>query len=136
HQQGYQGSAQDRLVAGPNGLLTSQLNYEKYDADLLPNSTAPYRLLLETTEGGFFDRQSRRSNRFQWQEIYQLSERHFLGTHNLKAGLDFSHSNYDGRQAFSTADIFGTAGYSLERIEFGAPTGFSVDQNEFAWFTG
>ena len=54
----------------------------------------------------------------------------------LKAGLDFSHSSYDGRQAFSPVDIVGTAGYSIERIEFGAPTRFSVDQNEFAWFVG
>ena len=136
HQHGYQGSAQDRYIFGANGLLTSQINYQKYDADILPNSTAPYRLLLETTEGGFFDRQSRRSNRFQWQEIYQLGQRHFLGTHTLKAGLDFSHSSYDGRQAFSPVDVVGIAGYSIERIEFGAPTRFSVDQNEFAWFAG
>jgi len=136
HQHGYQGSSQDRYVLGANGLLTSQINYQKYDADILPNSTAPYRLLLETTEGGFFDRQNRQSNRFQWQEIYQSGERHFLGTHTLKAGLDFSHSSYDGRQAFSPVDLVGTAGYSIERIEFGAPTRFSVDQNEFAWFVG
>ena len=68
--------------------------------------------------------------------MYQFGERHFLGTHILKAGLDFSHSSYDGRQAFSPVDIIGTAGYSLERIEFGAPTRFSVDQNEFACFVG
>jgi len=136
HQHGYQGSVQDRWVLGTNGLLTSHFNYEKYDADILPNSTVPYRLFLETTEGGFFDRQSRRSNRYQWQEIYQAGERHFLGTHILKAGFDFSHSSYDGRQTFSPVDLVGTAGYSIERIEFGAPTRFSVDQNEFAWFIG
>ncbi len=33
-------------------------------------------------------------------------------------------------------DIVGTAGYALERIEFGAPTSFSVGQNEIAWFVG
>jgi len=136
HQHGYQGSVQDRYVLGTNGLLTSQMNYQKNDADILPNSTAPYRLLLETTEGGFFNRQSRQSSRYEWQEIYQSSQRHFLGTHTLKAGVDFSHSSYDGRQAFSPVDIVGTAGYSLERIEFGAPTRYSVDQNEFAWFAG
>lgn len=136
HQHGYQSSLQDRYVLGAKGLLTSQINYEKFDAAILPNSTAPYRLLLETTEGGFFDQQDRRSNRYQWQEIYQSGERHLLGTHTLKAGLDFSHSSYDGRLAFSPVDIVGTAGYSLERIEFGAPTRFSVDQNEVAWFVG
>jgi hypothetical protein len=136
HQHGYQTSVQDRYVLGTNGLVTSQINYQKYNADIQPNSADPYRLLLETTEGGFFNRQSRNSNRFQWQEIYQSSERHFFGTHILKAGIDFSHSSFDGRQAYSPADIVGTAGYSLERIEFGAPIRFTVNQNEFAWFAG
>ena len=136
HQRGYEGSVQDRYVVGSTGLLTSQINYEKYDADILPNSTDPYRLLIETTEGGFFDQQRRRSNRFEWQEIYQSGQRNFLGAHVLKAGLDFSHSSYDGRQAFLPVDIGGTAGYSIERVEFGAPSSFSVDQNEFAWFVG
>jgi len=136
HQRGYQASAQDRYVMGSNGLLTSQINYQKFDADVLPNSTAPYRLLVETTEGGFFDQQRRRSNRLEWQEIYQSGQRNFLGTHVFKAGLDLSHSSYDGRQASSPVDIVGTAGYSIERIEFGPPTKFSVDQNEFAWFVG
>ena len=133
HQRGYQTALQDRYVFG-TGLLTSQFNYQKSDADILPNSTAPFQLLLETTEGGFFDRQSRRSDRFEWQEIYQFGARHFHGTHILKAGLDYSHSGSDGRQAFSPADVIGTAGYSLERIEFGAPTRFSVDQNEATFF--
>ena len=116
HQRGYQAALQDRYVFGANSLLTSQFNYQKTDADVLPNSTAPYRLLLETTEGGFFDRQNRRSNRVQWQELYQSGEHHFLGTHTLKVGFDFSHSDYDGRQEFSPVDIVGTAGYALERI--------------------
>ncbi len=135
HQRGYQTALQDRYVFG-TGLLTSQFNYQKSDADILPNSTSPYRLLLETTEGGFFNRQNRESKRFEWQEIYHFGERHFYGTHILKAGLDFSHSAYDGRQAFSPVDVIGAAGYALQRIEFGAPTRFSVDQNEFAWFVG
>jgi hypothetical protein len=135
HRRGYQTSFQDRYVFG-TGLLTSQFNYQKSDADILPNSTAPYRLLLETTEGGFFNRQDRESRRFEWQEIYQFGEHQFQGTHTLKAGFDFSRSSYDGRQAFSPVDVIGTAGYAVERIQFGAPTHFSVDQNEFAWFVG
>ena len=136
HQRGYQASLQDRYVLGASGMLTSQFNFQKTDADVLPNSTAPYQLQIETTEGGFFDRQNRRSNRYQWQEMYQFGERHFLGAHTLKAGIDFSHSSYDGREAFSPVDVIGTAGYSLERIKFGAPTQFSIGQNEFAWFVG
>jgi hypothetical protein len=136
HQRGYQAAVQDRYVFGANGLLTSQISLRQFDVDILPNSTAPYRLFLETTQGGFFDRQNRRSKHFEWQETYQAGQRHFLGTHTLKTGVDFSHGSYDGRLAFSPVDIVGSADYALERIQFGAPTRFSVDQTEFAWFAG
>ncbi|MEP7364789.1 MAG: carboxypeptidase regulatory-like domain-containing protein [Acidobacteriota bacterium] len=136
HQRGYEASMQDRYIFGAKGLLTSQVNLRQYDADILPNSTAPYRLLLETTEGGFFDRQRRRSRSVQWQEIYQAGQWHFLGTHTLKAGLDFSRSDYDGRQSFSPIDVVGATGRSLQRIDFGSPTSFSVGQTQIAWFAG
>jgi hypothetical protein len=93
-------------------------------------------LLVETTEGGFFNRQNRDTDRVQWQEIYQSSPKHFYGDHQLKVGFDFSHSSYDGRQQFLPVDIVGVSGTTLQRIEFGAPTTFFVHQNEFAWFGG
>jgi hypothetical protein len=136
HRRGYQVSAQHRYVADLGGLLSSQVSYERFDADLLPNSEGPYRLLVETTEGGFFNRQDRDSHRFQWQEIYQASPKHWYGEHQLKFGFDFSHSSFDGRQQFLPVDIVGVAGSTLERIEFGDATTFDVNQNEFAWFVG
>src|SRR6266478_3527457 len=136
HQRGFQISAQHRYVSESGGLLSSQLAYERFDADVLPNSQDPYRLLVETTEGGFFNRQNRDTDRVQWQETYQSSPKHFHGVHQLKVGFDFSHSSYDGRQQFLPVDIVGVTGSTLERIEFGAPTNFSVRQNEIAWFLG
>jgi len=136
HQRGYQISGQHRYVTDSGGLLSSQVAYEDFDADLFPNSQDPYRLLVETTQGGFFNRQDRGTNRMEWQEIYQPAAKHFWGDHQLKAGLDFSHSAYDGRQTFMPVDIVGVSGSTLERIEFGTPTAFSVHQNEFAWFVG
>jgi len=136
HQRGEQVSAQHRYASESGGLLTSQFAYERFDANLFANSQDPYRLLVETTEGGFFDRQNRDTDRLEWQEIYQSSAKHFHGLHQLKAGLDFSHSSYDGYQQFSPVDIVGVAGSTLERIEFGAASNFSVHQNEFAWFVG
>jgi hypothetical protein len=136
HQRGIQTSLQDRVVIGDDGLLTSQVNYGRFNADVTANSTDPYRLLVETTEGGFFSLQKRRSNRFEWQEMYQSGARHFLGSHVLKVGFDLTHSSYNGRQQFLPVDIVGTAGYALERVEFGRPAVFSRGQNEFAWFVG
>jgi len=136
HRRGYQVSAQHRYLADSGGLLSSQVSYERFDADLLPNSEDPYRLLVETTEGGFFNRQDRDSHRVQWQEIYQSSPKHWYGVHQLKFGFDFSHSSFDGRQQFLPVDIVGVTGSTLERIEFGDATTFNVNQNEFAWFVG
>jgi hypothetical protein len=93
-------------------------------------------MLVETTEGGFFNRQNRDTRRVEWQEIYHFSPKHFLGDHKLKVGFDFSHSSYDGRQQFLPVSIVGTAGSTLEQINFGTPTTFSIQQNEVAWFGG
>ncbi len=57
HQRGFQAYLQHRYVIGASGLLTSQFSYKRFDADITPQSEDPYRLMLETTEGGFFNRQ-------------------------------------------------------------------------------
>jgi TonB dependent receptor/Carboxypeptidase regulatory-like domain len=136
HTRGYQASFQHRYVTDSGGVLISQFSYKRFDADVFPNSTDPYRLLVETTEGGFFNRQKRQTDSTAWQEIYQLSSKQLWGRHQLKFGIDYSHNTYDGRQRFSPVDIVGVAGYPLERIRFGAPSAFSIHQNEIAWFVG
>jgi hypothetical protein len=136
HQRGDQISAEHSYVAESGALLSSRFAYEEFDADTFPNSQGPYQMLVETTEGGFFNRQNRDTRRLEWEEISQFSPRHFLGDHQLKVGFDFSHSSYDGRQQFLPVAIVGTAGSTLEQIEFGTPTSFSVRQNEVAWFGG
>ena len=134
HQRGYQVYAQDRYATGSESLLTSQFSYKTFDTDLTPLSADPYRLLVETTEGGFFNLQARRSSRADWQETYQFAPRNFWGTHRWKVGLDFAHSAYNGRQAYYPVEIAGTSGTAIERITFSAPTTSSIDQNEIAWF--
>jgi len=136
HQRGDQISAQHSYVAESGALLSSRFAYEEFDADTFPNSQAPYQMLVETTEGGFFNRQNRDTRRVEWQEVYHFSPKHFLGDHQLKVGFDFSHSSYDGRQQFLPVSIVGTAGSTLEQINFGSPTTFSIQQNEVAWFGG
>src|ERR1700730_15851549 len=136
HQRGDQISAQHSYVAESGALLSSRFAYEEFDADTFPNSQAPYQLLVETTEGGFFNRQNRDTRRVEWQEIYHFSSKHFLGDHKLKVGFDFSHSSYDGRQEFLPVSIVGTAGSTLEQINFGTPSTFSIQQKEVPSFVG
>jgi len=136
NERGYQSALQYRYITDSNDLLSSQVTFRRFDADLVPNSATPYELLVETTKGGFFDRQDRQTARTEWEELYRSHPHHFLGSHELDAGTDFAHSSYDGRQQFLPVQIVGVAGYPLQQIQFGPTSTFSVDQNEIAWFVG
>jgi hypothetical protein len=136
NERGYQAALQHRYATDSGDLLTSQVSFRRFDANLVPNSDAPYQLLVETTKGGFFNHQDRQAARTEWEETYRSHPHHFLGSHELDAGTDFAHSSYDGRQQFFPAQIIGVAGYPLEQIQFGPTSAFSVDQNEIAWFIG
>ena len=136
HERGYQIYLQHRYIFNSGNLLSSQLSFRNFDADVLPNSSAPYQLLVETTEGGFFDSQRRNASRVEWQETLQSPARKFYGSHELKAGIGFVHSSYDGYQQFLPVNIVGVAGHPLERIEFSPASRFSIDQNEAAFFVG
>jgi len=134
HQRGYQVYVQHRYLTGQQSVLTSQFSYKTFNADVTAQSDDPYRLLPDTTEGGFFSRQARRSSRVEWQENYQFSPRHFLGSHEFKLGLNYVHSTYNGRQTFLPADIADSSNTTIERITFAAPTSFAIGQNETAWY--
>jgi hypothetical protein len=136
HERGYQAHFQHRYFTDSGDMLTSQISYRTFDADLVPKSDAPYELLIETTEGGFFNRQHRDTTRTEWEEVFQSHPHHFFGTHQFNAGLDFAHSSYDGRQGFSPVDIVGVAGSPLEEIQFGPSTHFNLHKNETGWFVG
>jgi hypothetical protein len=136
NERGYQAALEHRYATDSGDLLTSQVSFRRFGADLVPNSDAPYQLLVETTKGGFFNRQDRQTMRTEWEETYRSHPHHFLGSHELDAGTDFAHSSYDGRQQFFPAQIIGVAGYPLEQIQFGPTSAFSVSQDEIAWFVG
>jgi outer membrane receptor for ferrienterochelin and colicin len=136
HQRGFQIYVQHRYVIGDASLLTSQVSYKRFDADITAQSNDPYRLMLETTEGGFFNRQARRTSRTSLQENYQFAPQRFAGSHRFTVGLSYEHSSYDGRQSFLPVEIDGVSNQPLERISFTSPASYRIGQNETAWFAG
>ena len=134
HQRGYQLYAQHRYVAGEGALLTSQFSYKTFDADVTRENNDPYRLLVETTEGGSFYLQNRRSSRCDWQETYQFAAHQLMGTHQLKAGFNYAYSKYDGLQTYLPVEIDNLAGSPIERINFGDSNWARIHQHETSWF--
>ena len=134
HQRGYMGSLQHRFAIKSNALLLSQVTYKTFDVDVTPNSTEPYELWVETTTGGFFNRQVRRNEHTEFQEIFQLERHGFAGAHDLKFGLDYVHDNYDGRITILPVTIMGASNVPIERTTFGPASRFGIQQDPVAWF--
>ncbi len=122
-QRGYQVYAQHRYFARENTALISQFSYKTYDVDINAQSDDAYRLLIDTTEGGFFNRQRRRTDRYESVESYQFAPRQFLGSHQMKVGWDYAHSDLAGVETFRPVELVGTSGAVIERIDFSKPSG-------------
>jgi hypothetical protein len=136
HQRGYQLYGQHRYLTGSDSVLTSQFSYKTFDVDITPAGSGPYQLMLDTTTGAFFNSQTRRSSRFDWQETYQFGPRHFMGTHQWHAGLEYAYSTFSGHQSFAPVEIFGAEGTPIERITFNDSVQSYVAQHEVTWFAG
>jgi hypothetical protein len=133
-QRGYQVYAQHRYFPHTNTALTSQFSYKTYDVDINAQSDDPYRLLVDTTEGGFFNRQHRRTSRYEGIEGYQFGPRDFFGSHQFKVGADYVHSDLDGLEIFRPVALVGAKGNVIERVNFSSPSPFNARQNEGAFY--
>ena len=102
HQRGYEAYGQDHYAFSEQSILTSRISYRTFDADLTAQSNDPYQLLIDTTEGGFFNRQARHTSRVEWQEIYEAPRWHLLGSHQLKAGINYAHAELSGSRDVSS----------------------------------
>ncbi len=129
-QRGYEVYAQHRYITGDDSLLVSQFNYKTYDVDIGAQSNDPLELMIDTTTGGFFNRQSRRTERYDAQETYQFAPRQFFGTHKIRAGVDCSHSSLSGLETFVPVELIGSSGTMIEQIAFSAAGSLNVGQNE------
>jgi hypothetical protein len=131
-QRGYQVYMQHRYLAGPDSILTSQFTYKTYDVDINPQSNDPYQLMIDTTEGGFFNRQSRRTNRYDGQESYQFAPRQLIGSHQIRIGVDYAHSSLSGQEASFPVQLIGSSRAVIEQITFTPASSFDIGQNETA----
>ena len=133
-QRGYQVYAQHRYFPSTETALISQFSYKTYDVDTNAQSDDAFRLLIDTTEGGFFNQQHRRTSRYESVESYQFAPRKYFGTHQFKIGEDYAHSELRGIETFRPVELVGTSGNVIEQIKFSPASWFERDQNETALY--
>jgi hypothetical protein len=134
HQRGYQFHSQDRVVVGNGGMLVSQASYKKFDVDITANDASPYRVMVESASGGFFNLQKRRGTRFDLEQKYEAAPKQFKGTHQLKVGWSYAYSRYEGQQVFRPVELDSVYGTPIEQLTFGDSEPFEVHQHEAAGF--
>jgi hypothetical protein len=59
-----------------------------------------------------------------------------MGSHEFKAGAEFSRNTYNGAVEMLPVSIVGTADLPIENITFGHAARFGVHDNEVSWFAG
>ena len=123
-----------KLVSESGALLSSQVSYKTLDADLKAHSDEPYNMGIETTTGGFFNRQSRDTGRFEWQETYTARPIDMWGHHEAKVGLDLVRNNFDGWNSFRPVDVLRESGQPAEQIAYTPSVNTSVIQREYTGF--
>ena len=134
HQRGYMAASEDIYTFNSGALLESRLSVKTFDADVKANSVGLFQKGIETTEGGFFNRQDRNTLRFEASENYHFAPMQARGQHLVKAGFNFARNSYDGNQIFDPVEVLGVSNRLVERIDFAAPSPLNVDQNEYAFF--
>lgn len=133
-QRGYFLAFSHKLVSQSGSLLASQVSFKKFDADLRSHSDEPYRLWIETTTGGFFNRQERDTSRFEWQEVFTLHPVAGWGQHQPKIGVDLVRNAFDGLQTFRPVEVLRASGLSAERIDFSRGIAAGIRQREYTIF--
>src|SRR5690349_9741347 len=80
----------------PGVPVNLSFSAKQFDGDIFGNSGAPYQITPDRNFGGWFDRQHRESRRYELLEVYNFHPQSWRGSHAFKAGLNFSHTSFEG----------------------------------------
>ena len=134
HQRGWFLAFNEQATFDSGALLQSSFSVKQFDGDIFGNSGAPYQITPERNFGGWFDRQHRESRRYELLEIYNFAPVTWRGSHAFKAGVNYSHTSYDGSDRGAPVSILRANGTTYQRINFAGPGDLALSQNEISLF--
>jgi Carboxypeptidase regulatory-like domain len=117
-QRGFFWAVNERRILNSKSVLDSSFSIKQFDADVFPSSgTAPMNLAPDVNSGNFFNRQTRRSKRYEALEVYSFSPPNFAGTHFMKAGAGVGYITYDGTNTSNSVRILRADGTRSQQID-------------------
>ena len=118
-QRGFFWAVNERRIINGSSLLESTFSIKQFDADVYPSTAAGVmNFAPDANSGSFYNRQERRSRRYEALEVYNFTPPNFMGAHTMKLGLGFSHDTFNGTNASDTVRILRADGTRSQQIDF------------------
>jgi Carboxypeptidase regulatory-like domain/TonB dependent receptor/TonB-dependent Receptor Plug Domain len=118
-QRGFLFGINERRILNGKSVLESSFSVKQFDADVFPSSGgAPMNLAPDGNSGNFFNRQARRSKRYQALEVYSFSPPDFAGGHFMKLGGGVSYVTFDGSNTSNTVRVLRADGTRSQQLDF------------------
>ncbi len=131
HQRGWFLAFNEQATFDSGALLQSSFSVKQFDGDIFGNSGAPYEITPDRNFGGWFNRQHRESRRYEWLEVFNFAP---WQSHSFKAGLNFSHTSFDGTDRSNPVRIVRADGTTHQLIDFTGAGVLERAQNEYSLF--
>ncbi len=92
--------------------------YTRFDSNAHGEGLDDMLITPQGWGGNFFNRWSRRGKQFQLLPSYQFAERHWLGKHQIRVGLDLNYRAYAGVNTANPIQLLEQDGTLDEQINF------------------
>jgi hypothetical protein len=108
----------DRYQFSSGAIFSTIAQYTRFDSNAHGQGLADMLITPEGWGGNFFNQWSRRGKEFQVVSAYQFAEKHWLGRHELHAGVDVDHRSYTGTSSSNPVQLLRQDGTLAEQITF------------------
>ncbi len=133
-QRGVSIGAADSYQFSSGALLTTVFRYTRFDSNAHGQGPNDMLITPEGWGGNFFNAWTRTANQFEFVPTYRLPQKEWLGRHELKLGVDFTHRSYDEGSDSHPIQLRREDGSLAERIDFRGGGPLKAQDTEVAEF--
>ncbi len=130
----YFGSVKDLVYVGSRSLIEFGYAHNDFVSSQTPQGQSFYVFSPQGRSGNYFITSSQDSSRDQATVHGYAPQFHFLGSHQIQAGIDADALNYSGNFQRTGYELLGLSGQLLSETTFAGSGTFRVHDSEFAWW--
>jgi len=116
------------------GALVTMFRYTRFDSNAYGQGVEDMLITPQGWGGNFFNSWTRRSNQLEALPKFELSRKHWHGSHDLKVGADVVHRSYTGTSQSRPIRLLREDGSLAELIDFQGPNSLYGNDTEISEF--